>query len=70
MEEQSNTPNRLKWLYVFFLCSSLLFFLIAALVYKQVINIFEKDIGWVFAAAGVMDFITAFIFKSRYNDSK
>lgn len=67
MAEQNNSPDKLKWLYVFFLCSSLLFFLIAALIYKQVINIFEKDIGWVFAVVGIMDFIAAFVFKSRYN---
>jgi hypothetical protein len=69
MDDQNNTPGKPKWLHGVFLCSSLLFFLIAALVYTRVIDIFDKDIAWVFAAVGVTDFIAAFIFRSRYNDS-
>ncbi len=69
MDDQNNTPIRPKWFYRLFLFSSLLFFIVAGLVYKRVIDIFDKDTAWVFAAGGVCDLIAAFIFKSRYNDS-
>jgi hypothetical protein len=68
MEDRNNSPNKLKWLYVYILCFSLLFFIMAALIYTQTIDIFEKDMAWVFAGLGVIDFIMAFVFKSRCSD--
>lgn len=68
MGDKNNAPNKPKWLYGIFLCFSLLFFITAVLVYSRIIDVFEKDIAWVFVGLGAADFITAFIFKSRYND--
>ncbi len=39
----------------------------AVLIYTRAIDFLEKELAWLFAGFGVLDFITAYIFRSRNN---